>query len=184
MLGVNANCGEPAVKWMYFTEWVKYVWRDERCHLFFLCLSIFSCLGCFSVENFLAFQVLCVLFDMMSFQLSFQLYSLPKIATLSHKRKGRKDIRHWSKMSRSTTALGKSRLEAVCTNRHQFVIVQKFEIFPSVLIPVVDMLQGHLIQILKAILLVACASYPAWWCFWPWPFVQHFDGAFCINQSP
>lgn len=36
------------------------------------------------------------------------------------------------------------------------VILQKLEIFPSVLIPVADMLQGHLIPVLMANLWLQC----------------------------
>lgn len=67
-------------------------------------------------------------------------------------------------MPKTATALGKSRLESVCTSRHEYIInfhIMEVADFSSGLIPIADVLQVPLDTIFLSYLVTA-HIYPAW----------------------
>lgn len=66
-------------------------------------------------------------------------------------------------MPKTATALGKSRLESVCTSSHEYINAHIMEVadFSSGLIPIADVLQVPLDTIFLSYLVTA-HIYPAW----------------------
>lgn len=162
---------------MYFLEWLKYVWKDESHCLFFFSMPLYIFMSWipFCGKIFTFSSDLCPFWhNVFSAVFPALLSSQNSHINTQKKVKWRYQALIWDVQINT----GEIKVGSSMHKETSMVILPKLEIFPLVLIPVADMLQGPLIGILMASLCLSTLVM-----FLALTIFQHFGRTFCTNQS-